>query len=134
MKSLGRHNVEVFCEVIIDDYFWLRFLSFTLQSLKVEKNSIKDCDSNFEVISLQFFKVITNETICTRIALENYSNTDQQGLYRLNQILDASRNIPIRGRKITKLNTEIEIVNTANYIEYGKHKQSFLCLSRKEYR
>ena len=134
MKSLGRHNVEVFCEVIIDDYFWLRFLSFTLQSLKVEKNSIKDCDSNFEVISLQFFKVITNVTICSRIALENYSNTDQQGLYRLNQILDASRNIPIRGRKITKLNTEIEIVNTANYIEYGKHKQSFLCLSRKEYR
>ena len=126
--------MEVFCEVIIDDYFWLRFLSFTLQSLKVEKNSIKDCDSNFEVISLQFFKVITNVTICSRIALENYSNTDQQGLYRLNQILDASRNIPIRGRKITKLNTEIEIVNTANYIEYGKHKQSFLCLSRKEYR
>jgi len=100
----------------------------------LKKKSIKDCDSNFEVISLQFFKVITNETICTRIALENYSNTDQQGLYRLNQILDASRNIPIRGRKITKLNTEIEIVNTANYIEYGKHKQSFLCLSRKEYR
>ena len=47
--------MEVFCEVIIDDYFWLRFLSFTLQSLKVEKNSIKDCDSNFEVISLQSY-------------------------------------------------------------------------------
>ena len=38
-------------------------------------HKLKGCDSNFEVT---FLNVATNETVCTRTALENYNNDDPQ--------------------------------------------------------